>query len=71
MAFLEIERLTKRFGSVEILKGVDLSLDKGGFLSPSDLPAARQVLRAASLTYFASALLTLLDVTRLFRILRF
>jgi hypothetical protein len=46
-------------------------LDKGGFLSPSDLPAARQVLRAASLTYVASALLTLLDVTRLFRILRF
>lgn len=46
-------------------------LDKGGFLAPADLPAARQVLRAAALTYVASALVTLLDVTRLFRILRF
>jgi multiple sugar transport system ATP-binding protein len=32
MAFLEIERLRKRFGALEILKGIDLSLDKGGFL---------------------------------------
>jgi multiple sugar transport system ATP-binding protein len=32
MAFLEINSLRKRFGSVEILKGIDLTLDKGGFL---------------------------------------
>src|SRR6202166_16524 len=32
MAFLEINGLRKRFGSVEILKGIDLTLDKGGFL---------------------------------------
>ena len=32
MAFLEIKDLRKRFGAVEILKGIDLSLDKGGFL---------------------------------------
>jgi multiple sugar transport system ATP-binding protein len=32
MPFLEINSLRKRFGSLEILKGIDLSLDKGGFL---------------------------------------
>jgi NitT/TauT family transport system ATP-binding protein len=32
MAFLEIKSLRKRFGSLEILKGIDLTLDKGGFL---------------------------------------
>src|SRR5271154_2205213 len=32
MRFLEINGLRKRFGSVEILKGIDLTLDKGGFL---------------------------------------
>ena len=32
MAFLEISGLRKRFGSLEILKGIDLTLDKGGFL---------------------------------------
>ena len=32
MAFLEISALRKRFGAVEILKGIDLSLEKGGFL---------------------------------------
>src|SRR5450755_3076205 len=32
MAFLEVNGLRKRFGAVEILKGIDLSLDKGGFL---------------------------------------
>ncbi len=35
-----------------------------------DLPAARQVLKAAALTYVASALVTLLDVSRWLRILR-
>src|SRR5271167_1535690 len=32
MAFLEISALRKRFGALEILKGIDLTLDKGGFL---------------------------------------
>jgi multiple sugar transport system ATP-binding protein len=32
MAFLEITGLKKRFGSLEILKGIDLELEKGGFL---------------------------------------
>ena len=32
MAFLEIDSLRKRFGSLEILKGIDLTLEKGGFL---------------------------------------
>ncbi|MDB5526468.1 MAG: putative sugar transporter [Rhizobium sp.] len=32
MAFLEISGLKKRFGAVEILKGIDLELEKGGFL---------------------------------------
>jgi multiple sugar transport system ATP-binding protein len=32
MAFLEIASLKKRFGSVEILKGIDIDLEKGGFL---------------------------------------
>jgi multiple sugar transport system ATP-binding protein len=32
MAFLEIDKLTKHFGSTAVLKGIDLSLDEGGFL---------------------------------------
>ena len=32
MAFLEIENLEKRFGSVDVLKGIDLEIDEGGFL---------------------------------------
>jgi multiple sugar transport system ATP-binding protein len=32
MAFLDISGLHKRFGSVDVLKGIDLDLDKGGFL---------------------------------------
>ncbi len=32
MAAVEIRGLRKRFGSLEILKGIDLSLEKGGFL---------------------------------------
>lgn len=46
-------------------------LKTGGYLADTDLPAARQVLRAAALTYVAAALVTLLDVTRLIRVLRF
>jgi multiple sugar transport system ATP-binding protein len=32
MAFLEISGLRKRFGTLDVLKGIDLTLDKGGFL---------------------------------------
>jgi multiple sugar transport system ATP-binding protein len=32
MGFLEIRNLRKTFGSVEVLKGIDLEIDKGGFL---------------------------------------
>ena len=32
MSFLEIHNLKKRFGALEILKGIDLTLEKGGFL---------------------------------------
>ncbi|MGO7465086.1 ATP-binding cassette domain-containing protein, partial [Rhizobium ruizarguesonis] len=32
MAFLEISGLKKCFGAVEILKGINLELEKGGFL---------------------------------------
>jgi uncharacterized protein len=46
-------------------------LDRGRYLPPADLPAARTVLRAAAFTYVAAALATLLDIVRWFRILRF
>lgn len=45
-------------------------LDRGGYLPPADLPAAKSVLRAAALTYVAAALVTLLDLTRIIRVLR-
>jgi multiple sugar transport system ATP-binding protein len=32
MPFLEIEKLEKRFGAVNILKGIDLDIEEGGFL---------------------------------------
>ena len=32
MANLDIIALRKRFGTVEVLKGIDLTLEKGGFL---------------------------------------
>ena len=40
MAFLEITGLRKRFGSIEILKEIDLALDKGGLSFWSARPAA-------------------------------
>jgi Zn-dependent membrane protease YugP len=46
-------------------------LERGRYLSAADMPAARNVLRAAAWTYVAAALVTLLDVARWFRILRF
>ena len=47
------------------------TLEQGGYLARSDLPAARSVLRAAAWTYVAAALATLLDVARWLRVLRF
>jgi multiple sugar transport system ATP-binding protein len=32
MAFLEIDRVVKRFGATEVLKGIDLAVEEGGFL---------------------------------------
>jgi multiple sugar transport system ATP-binding protein len=32
MAFLEISNLHKRFGTVDVLKGIDLAVEEGGFL---------------------------------------
>src|SRR5262252_5413011 len=46
-------------------------LKRGGYLGAADMPAARSVLRAAAFTYVASALMTLLNIARWFRILRF
>ena len=46
-------------------------LQRGRYLAAADMPAARSVLRAAAFTYVAAALVTLLDVARWFRILRF
>nr|WP_281414693.1 zinc metallopeptidase [Plastoroseomonas arctica] len=41
-----------------------------GYISEKDMPAARSVLRAAALTYVASALMSLLNVARLARLFR-
>ena len=46
-------------------------LKKDGYLRPEHLPAARQILKAAALTYVAAAGMTLLDVARWLRVLRF
>ena len=32
MAFLEIAHLSKRFGSIEVLKDISLDVEEGGFL---------------------------------------
>lgn len=42
-------------------------LERGGYLATQDLKAARAVLRAAAMTYVASALATLVNVVRWFR----
>ena len=44
-------------------------LERGRYLSPRDMPAARSVLKAAACTYVASALATLLNIARWFRFL--
>jgi uncharacterized protein len=46
-------------------------LQRGRYLSASDLPAARSVLQAAAWTYVAGALMMLLNFARLFRVFRF
>jgi Zn-dependent membrane protease YugP len=46
-------------------------LEKGGFVGAPDMPAARQILRAAALTYVAAAALSLINVVRWLRVLRF
>lgn len=46
-------------------------LKDGQFLDERDLPAAREILRAAALTYVAAAATSLLDITRWIRMLRF
>jgi uncharacterized protein len=45
-------------------------LQAGRFLPDADLPAARKVLKAAALTYVAAALISLIDITRLIRVMR-
>jgi len=46
-------------------------LEAGRYLAPQDMPAARRILRAAAFTYVAAAALSLLDVMRWIRVLRF
>jgi Zn-dependent membrane protease YugP len=46
-------------------------LEAGRYIPESDLPAARQILRAAAFTYVAAAAMSLLDVARWIRVLRF
>ena len=46
-------------------------LEAGKYVSPKDMTSARQLLRAAALTYVAAAAMSLLDVMRWFRVLRF
>jgi hypothetical protein len=46
------------------------ALKAGGYLADKDLPAARQILRAAAFTYVAAAAMSLLNVMRWLRVLR-
>jgi len=45
-------------------------LKAGRYISDDDMPAARQILRAAAFTYVAAAAMSLLDVMRWLRVLR-
>jgi Zn-dependent membrane protease YugP len=45
-------------------------LKAGGYIKDADMPAARQILKAAAYTYVASAAMSLLDVMRWLRVLR-
>ena len=46
-------------------------LKAGNIIADRDMVSARQILRAAALTYVAAAAMTLLDITRWLRVLRF
>jgi Zn-dependent membrane protease YugP len=45
-------------------------LKAGRYIGDQDMPAAKQILRAAAFTYVAAAAMSLLDVARWFRVLR-
>jgi len=45
-------------------------LKAGNYIPDRDMPAARQILRAAAFTYVAAAAMSLLDVARWLRVLR-
>ncbi len=45
-------------------------LQAGGYIKAADMPAARQILKAAAYTYVAAAAMSLLDVARSIRVLR-
>ena len=45
-------------------------LQAGRYIDDKDMPAARQILRAAAFTYVAAAAMSLLDVARWLRVLR-
>ena len=45
-------------------------LKSGRYIDDRDMPAAKQILRAAAFTYVAAAAMSLLDIARWFRILR-
>jgi hypothetical protein len=45
-------------------------LKAGSYVKPADMPAAREILRAAAFTYVAAAAMSLLDVARWIRVLR-
>lgn len=46
-------------------------LEQGGFVQAKDMPAAREILRAAAFTYVAAAAMSLIDIARWLRVLRF
>ena len=45
-------------------------LKAGGYIRDADMPAARQILKAAAYTYVAAAAMSLLDIARWLRVLR-
>lgn len=46
-------------------------LEQGGYVKREDMPAARKILKAAALTYVAAAAMSLINVVRWLRVLRF
>lgn len=46
---------------------LSLRVQRGGYIAGDDLPAARQVLKAAAFTYVAAALVSVVDILRLLR----